>query len=51
MSSLPLTKTSKSNIPAEQPSKKKIGTYKKDILHPKAKKKPQGDGRRGTLVI
>ena len=52
VSSPPLTKTPKSQLTAEQPSTKKDWNLpQKDILHPKTKKKPQWDGRRGTLMI
>ena len=43
-----LMKTPESQLAAEQPSTKNMGTTKKGILHPKTKKKPQKDVRRGT---
>ena len=39
-----ITKTPKSQLTAEQPftkNRKNVGTYQKDTLHPKTKKKPQ----------
>ena len=50
LNSPPLMSTPESQISAEQSSVKKTGTYQKDILHPKTRKKPQDD-RRGTLLI
>ena len=51
MSSPLIMETPKSQLTAEQPSTKKCWNLpKKDTLHPKAKK-PQQDGRRGTITI
>ena len=44
-------KAPKSQLTSEQSSTKKTGTYKNDILHPKTKKKPQQERRRGTFLI
>ena len=47
-----LMKTPKSQLTAKQPlTKKTLEPTKKDTLHPKTKKKPQQDGRRGAIVI
>ena len=35
---------------AKQPLTEKTRTYKIDILHPKTKKQPQWDSRRGTFT-
>ena len=46
-------RTPKSQLIAEQPTTKKCWNLKKkkDTLHPKTKKKPQRDGRRGAIMI
>ena len=50
--SFPPARAPKWQLAVEQPS---AGEYwnpsKKDSLHPKTKKKPQRDGRRGTIMI
>ena len=47
-----LTKTPKSQLTAEQPSTKKCWNLpKKATLHPKTKRRPQWDSRRGTIMI
>ena len=43
-------KTPKSQLTAKQPLTEKTRTYKIDILHPKTKKQPQWDSRRGTFT-
>ena len=50
MSLPPLTKT-KSQLAAEQPSVKRLETTNKDVLHPKAKTKPQQDDRMGAFTM
>ena len=51
MSSPPVTKTPKSRLTAEEPSTERIGTYQKDILNPKTKKKPKQESKRGAFTI
>ena len=46
----PLTKT-KPQLAAEQPSVKRLETTKQDVLHPKAKTKPQQDDRMGAFTM
>ena len=49
MSSSLLTETPKSQLTAEQTSPITAGTYPKDTLHRKTKRKPQQDGSRDTI--
>ena len=52
MSSPLLMKTPQSQLTAEQPTNKKmLEPTKKENLHPKTKKKPQQDGKRGATTI
>lgn len=52
MSSLFLMKTPKSQLTPEEPlTKKRLGPTQKDILHPKTRKKPREDSRRGICNI
>ena len=54
LNSPPLTNTPKSQLIAEQPSIKKIGTYQKRYsvnTSKDIKKKPQQDSRKGALGI
>ena len=51
MSLLPLMKTQKSQLTAEQPSTKWTGAHNKKIVpYSKSKKKPQQDAGRGAFV-
>ena len=43
--------TPKSQITVENHGQKMLEPTKKDNPHPKAKKKPQGDDKRGTITI
>ena len=43
--------TPKSQITVEKPLTKNAGTYQKDTSYPKAKKKPQRDDKRDTIMI
>ena len=43
--------TPKSQITVEKPLTKNAGMYQKDTSYPKAKKKPQRDDKRDTIMI